>query len=153
MDVQIVWCLKWLNTSKTIKGIGQPFQRILLQITYLPQLNGLIMSTSCFQSLSQQVRQAVIIMNHVDNLQANPFQSLSYEEKLQIKCICAHWPLDINITQQVGNHKFNNERFGRNQRPTANLPKQSLFCFPCYSVERVCGPSLGLRVSFSSLKG
>ena len=38
----------------------------------------LIMSTSYFQNLS---RLAVIIMNQVDSLLANPFQALSYEEK------------------------------------------------------------------------
>jgi hypothetical protein len=45
----------------------------------------------------------VIIMNQVDNLLAYPFQSSSYEEKLEIKCIGAHWPLDKNITQQAVN--------------------------------------------------
>ena len=36
------------------------------------------------------------------------------EDKILIKHIGAHWPLDIN-TQQDGNRKFNNEWFGRNQ--------------------------------------
>jgi hypothetical protein len=58
--------------------------------------------------------------------------------------------LDIYITQQVGNRKFNNEWFGRNQWLTANVAKPSL---ASYSVERVCGLSLSLRVTFSSLKG
>ena len=75
-------------------------------------------------------------MNQVDNLLANPFRSLLYEDKLDRidKHIGALWPLDINITQQVGNRKFNNEWFGMSQWLTA-------------SVEWVCGPSMGLNVS------
>ena len=42
-------------------------------------------------------------MNQGDNLLANPLQALSYEEKLEIKRLSAHRPLDINITQQIGN--------------------------------------------------
>ena len=48
-------------------------------------------------------------MNHIDTLLANPFQTLSYEEKFKIKPIGAHWPLDIKMTQQDGNRKFNND--------------------------------------------
>ena len=57
-------------------------------------------------------------------------------------------PLDINITQ-VGNRKFNNEWFVRNQWLTASIAKQSL---ACYSVEWVCGPKSGFNGVFSKLK-
>jgi hypothetical protein len=57
---------------------------------------------------------------------------------------------DGYITQHVGNQESSNEWFGRNQWLTASITKQSL---ACYSVEWVCGPSLGLRVSFPILKG
>jgi hypothetical protein len=87
-------------------------------------------------------------MNQVDNLLANDFQSCSHEEKLQIKHIGAHRPLDVNITQPVGYCKFNNEWFGRNQWLTASIGRQSL---ACYSVEWVCCPGLCLRVSFPRL--
>jgi hypothetical protein len=40
---------------------------------------------------------------------------INNEGKLEIKHIGAHGTLDINITQHVGNRKFNNEWFGKNQ--------------------------------------
>jgi hypothetical protein len=66
-----------------------------------------------------------------------------------MKPIGAHWPLDINIIQQVGNRKFNNEWLERNQCLTASIAKQSLVCS---SVEWVCGPNSQFKVLLSKLK-
>jgi hypothetical protein len=61
----------------------------------------------------------------------------------------------------VGNCKFNNEWFGKNQWLTAGVAKQSLFCFPCmlFGGEGVWSMSgfkdlkhLSEWVSFPSLK-
>ena len=55
----------------------------------------------------------------------------------------------INITQQAGTRKFNNEWFGRNQWQTASIAKQLL---TCYSVEWLCGPKSKFKGLFTKLK-
>jgi hypothetical protein len=65
------------------------------------------------------------------------------------KRIGAHRPLDKNITQQVGNRKFNNEWFGRNRCLTALIAKQSL---AHYSVEWLYGPKSEIKGLFSKPK-
>ena len=67
-------------------------------------------------------------MNQVNNILDNYFQSVPHEEKLYVKRIGALRPLDINLTL-VGNRKFNNEGFARNQRLTASIAKQSPACY------------------------
>ena len=57
----------------------------------------------------------------------------------------------MNIAQQVGNRKFNNECFGRNQWLTASVAKQSLACY-LFSGVGVWSKS-GFKGLFSKLKG
>jgi hypothetical protein len=83
---------------------------------------------------------------------------LSYEEKLQIKCLGAHRPL--HNKSEIGNGKFNNEWFGKNL--WLSVANQSLFFLPrlLFGGEGVWSKSgfkdlkhLYERVSFPSLKG
>jgi hypothetical protein len=60
--------------------------------------------------------------------------------------LIGHWTW---TTQQVGNRKFNNEWFGRNQWLTASIAKQSL---ACYSVEWLCGTKSGIKGLFNKVK-
>ena len=97
---------------------------------------GLIMSTSYFQNLSYQ-SSSLIKSTIYWQILFNPCHiKRNDEEKLQIKRICAHRPLGINITQ-VGNRKIHNEWFGRKVsskmsskllHKLCNMPGRYVYC-------------------------
>ncbi len=72
-------------------------------------------------------------MNEVDHLLNNPFSSMSFEDKLEIKRLGPHRPHVIQITQTAKrqNRKFCVSWFEKKVWLTASVAKNLLFCFPC----------------------
>ena len=78
-------------------------------------------------------RRRVDNMNEVDHLLEHRFETLSLEEKFEVKRLGPHHPRDIGISQTVGKNirTFNVEWFAKKKWLTASIQKKALFCFPC----------------------
>ena len=90
-------------------------------------------------------------MNNVDSLIKGKFSTLPLEQKLEIKRLGPHQPVDFNIVQ-AGKDKtrsFNPEWFKRKTWLTACVTRKSLFCLPCLLFG---GDTTWTTVGFKDLK-
>ncbi|KAK0130540.1 hypothetical protein N1851_035232 [Merluccius polli] len=89
-------------------------------------------------------------MNEVDHLLEHRFETLSLEEKFEVKRLGPHHPRDIGISQTAGENirAFNVEWFAKNKWLTASIQKKALFCFPCLVavVEKLLGRGRDARI-------
>ena len=81
-------------------------------------------------------------MNSVDNLLLNPFSSLSYAEKLEVKALCKQTPQIILGDEVLATEKkrayvrtFSFESCTRIPWLTGSTSNKKLLCFPCLLFE------------------
>ena len=70
-------------------------------------------------------------MNHVDYLLKQPFYKLSEQEKLEVKRLGPHQPLDFSLTKQYKNQRrsFSTSWYNKYEWLTVSLEKRSLRLF------------------------
>lgn len=70
-------------------------------------------------------------MNKVDFLLKTPFVSMKMEEKLQVKRLGPHQPVNCQVNSDQQGRKFQKVWFADVKWLTVSEEKKSLFCFPC----------------------
>ncbi|KAK0148889.1 Zinc finger MYM-type protein 1 [Merluccius polli] len=99
-------------------------------------------------------RKRVDNINEVDHLLEHRFETLSLEEKLEVKRLGPHHPRDIGISQTAGKNirAFNVEWFAKKKWLTASIQKKALFCFPCLLFGGSGGEVTWSRTGYKDLK-